>query len=103
MNEWLFWEQYSHEPYIAVCISHMYVMGRSKVEREDWRVENGEKALQLMTHHLEDRSWFIGDDISLADISLLAYTRKAHYGGFTLEGCLPLTDWISRCEAELGI
>ena len=51
IDEWLFWEQYSHEPYIAVCRFHMLYLKRPKDAREAWRVERGEKALDLMESH----------------------------------------------------
>ena len=55
VDEWLFWEQYSHEPYIAVCRFQMHYLGKSAAEREAWRVERGEAALDLMD--LEPGVW----------------------------------------------
>ena len=52
IDEWLFWEQYSHEPYVAVSRYHMVYLGRAKDEREAWRVERGEAALDLMERSL---------------------------------------------------
>ena len=52
VDEWLFWEQYSHEPYIAVCRFHMLYLGKSRESREPWRVERGEQALDYMENHL---------------------------------------------------
>ena len=75
IDEWLFWEQYSHEPYIAVCRFHMLFLGKSAEEREPWRVERGEAALDLMEQTLERNKWFDGRAFSIADIALLAYTR----------------------------
>ena len=74
VDEWLFWEQYSHEPYIAVCRFQMHYLGKSTAEREAWRVERGEAALDLMDRHLATRDWFANDQFSIADIALLAYT-----------------------------
>jgi len=103
VNEWLFWEQYSHEPYVAVCRFAMLYQGRSRDEREPWRVERGEAALDLMERRLSDRDFFVGRTLTIADISLLAYTRMAHDGGFDLAPRGAVRRWIGRCESELGI
>lgn len=103
VDEWLFWEQYSHEPYVAVCRFVMRYQGKGKEEREPWRVERGEAALDLMDAWLAGRDWFVGGDLSIADIALLAYTRLAHEGGFELSGRAAVGAWIDRCEASLGI
>jgi len=103
MDQWLFWEQYSHEPYIAVCRFHMLYQGKPKQAREDWRVARGEQALDLMERTLGRRPWFAGTDVSLADIALLGYTRVAPEGGFDLGERVKVRDWIGRCERALGI
>ena len=66
-------------------------------------MERGEGALDLMEATLSAADWFVGDDLSLADISLLAYTRLAHEGGFDLNDRPNVRRWIQRSEAELGI
>ena len=101
--EWLFWEQYSHEPYVAVCRFVMVYEGRGPQAREPWRVERAEAALDLMEESLTGQEWLAGDEMTIADISLLAYTRLAHEGGFDLSGRPSLTAWISRSERALGI
>jgi glutathione S-transferase len=103
VDELLFWEQYSHEPYIAVCRYQMFYLGKPKDAREGWRVERGEKALDYMNSHLDERKWFVGDAMTIADISLLAYTRLAHEGGFDLSRRGNVRSWISRCEAALAL
>ena len=106
VNEWLFWEQYSHEPYVAVCRFAMHYQGKSPEEREPWRVERGEGALNLMESVLSGSGggdWFTGSTISLADVALLAYTRLAHEGGFDLSSRKNTLRWIERCEQTLGI
>lgn len=103
VDEWLFWEQYSHEPYIAVCRYQMKYLGKSRNEREPWRVARGEAALDLLDRELGQRSWLVGDDVTVADVALLAYTRFADEGGFDVTPRRNVTNWISRCEAELGI
>jgi glutathione S-transferase len=103
VDEWLFWEQYSHEPYVAVCRFQMKYLGKGSDERESWRVARGEAALDLMDKQLSGRRWLVDDRITVADIALLAYTRFADEGGFDISPRRNVNDWISRCEAELGI
>ncbi len=103
MDEWLFWEQYSHEPYIAVCRFHMLYQGQSKDARQDWRVERGEASLDLMDRHLATREWFAANRFTITDIALLAYTRVAHQGGFDLTRRPAVRKWIERCETELNL
>jgi glutathione S-transferase len=103
IDEWLFWEQYSHEPYIATTRYHMVYLKLSLYQREAWRVERGEAALGVMDRHLAGGSWFAGQTMTIADIALLAYTRLAHEGGFDLAGRTNVRQWIARCEDELGL
>jgi glutathione S-transferase len=114
IDEWLFWEQYSHEPYIAVCRFHMLFQGKPKAAREAWRVERGEKALDFMEGHLAPQEgigrhtptippFLVGGTMTIADIALLAYTRTAHEGGFDLSGRPHIRNWIKRCEGRLGL
>ena len=103
VNEWLFWEQYSHEPYIAVCRFRMLYEGKGADERDGWRVERGEEALDHMEAQLAGISFLVGEAVSLADIALLAYTRVAHEGGFDLTTRPRLSAWIKRCETALGL
>jgi glutathione S-transferase len=103
IDELLFWEQYSHEPYVATSRFHMVYLGRSKAERDPMRVERGEKALDLMQRLIRGRTWFAGDSLSVADIALLAYTRLAHEGGFDLETRPDVKTWIARSEKALGL
>jgi len=103
MDQWMAWEQYSHEPYVAVCRFVMLYQGKPKEAREAWRVERSEKALDLMNETLRKRLWFAGSDLSLADIALLAYTRVADEGGFDLASRPAVKDWIRRAETRLGL
>lgn len=103
VDELLFWEQYSHEPYVAVCRYHMVYLGRTAAERDADKVARGEKAIDFLERALTGRTWLVGDHMSVADISLLAYTRLAPEGGFDLSVRPAVTDWIARCEAELAI
>jgi glutathione S-transferase len=100
IDELLFWEQYSHEPYIATTRYHVVYLGRALDEREAWRVE---RALDLMERMIAGRDWFIGDALSIADIALVAYTRLAHEGGFDLQARPGVRRWIARCEGALNL
>ena len=103
MREWLYWEQYSHEPYVAVCRFHMLYQGKSAGEREPWRVQRGEAALDYLEAALAQNDWLAADQFTLADIALLAYTRVAHEGGFDLSSRPHVRAWIKRCEKTLGL
>jgi glutathione S-transferase len=98
IDEWLFWEQYSHEPYVAVCRYHMVYLGKPKETRDSVKVERGERALDFMERQLHNRAFLVGDSMTIADISLLAYTRVADEGGFELALRPNLRAWIARCE-----
>jgi len=104
IDEVLFWEQYSHEPYVATTRYHMVYLKRTLDQRDAWRVERGEAALDTMDHRLlARRSWLVGDAMTIADVALLAYTRLAHEGGFDLSSRPNVRAWIGRCEATLGL
>ena len=103
IDEWLFWEQYSHEPYVATCRFHMVYLGKSKETRDPAKVERGEKALDHLDRMLAgDRAFLVGPSLTIADIALLAYTRVAHEGGFDM-GTRPAVEaWLVRCERALN-
>jgi glutathione S-transferase len=103
MDEWLFWEQYSHEPYIAVCRFQMVYLGKPVSELDPDKVKRGYAALARMEQQLATTPFLVGDAISLADVSLLAYTRVAHEGGFHLDGYAALRRWIADAERSLGL
>ena len=103
MDEWLFWEQYSHEPYIAVCRFLMFYLGRPASDLNSEKVKRGYAALAKMEHQLATTPFLVGDAVSLADVSLLAYTRLAHEGGFHLDGYAALRRWIGETEKVLGL
>ena len=103
MYEWLFWEQYSHEPYVAVARFQLHYLGKAKSELEPKIVERGKAALALLDYHLASADWLVGDGLTLADIALVAYSRVAHEGGFELADYPALQRWIARVEAALSI
>jgi glutathione S-transferase len=103
MDEWLFWEQYSHEPYIAVCRFHMLYLGKPASDLDPDKVKRGYAALARMEQQLAITPFLVGNAVSLADVSLLAYTRLAHEGGFHLDGYAALRRWIGATEKVLGL
>lgn len=103
MDEWLFWEQYSHEPYIAVCRFVMVYLKKPASDRDPDRVKRGEAALRRMEEQLAKTPFLSSETLTLADVSLLAYTRVAHEGGFDLSGFPSLRRWIAASERALGL
>jgi glutathione S-transferase len=103
MDEWLFWEQYSHEPYIAVCRHQMVYLGKPASDLDPEKIKRGYFALARMEHQLAATRFLIGDPFSLADVALLAYTRVAHEGGFHLDGYASIRRWITAAERELSL
>ena len=103
MDEWMFWEQYSHEPYIAVCRFQMVYLGQSQGDLDTDKVKRGYAALALMEHQLRTTRFLVGDRMTLADVSLLAYTRVAHEGGFHIDGYGSVRRWIGACEKSLKL
>lgn len=99
--EWLFFEQYSHEPYIATVRFWVHFLGK----REEWRdkiaeaMKKGYAALGVMEAQLSRTPFLAGDDYSVADIALYAYTHVAHEGGYELGSYPNLNAWLSRVES----
>jgi glutathione S-transferase len=103
MDEWLFWEQYSHEPAIAVCRYQMVYLGRPASDLDPDKVKRGYAALARMEQQLAMTQFLVGEALSLADVALLAYTRLAHEGGFRLDGYVSLRRWIDESEKLLSL
>jgi len=103
MYEWLFWEQYSHEPAIAVrrALRHFLRKGDDEIDPELWH--KGRRALGRMELQLIGSDFLAGDAFTLADIALVAYTRVAHEGGFDLSDFPAVHAWVHRVEHELGL
>ena len=102
--QWLFFEQYSHEPYIAVARFIVLLAGREKEEAErleQLRVQ-GDAALAIMDQALADKTFLAGDTFTVADIALFAYTHVAGDGGFDLGAYRNVQKWITRIEAYPG-
>jgi glutathione S-transferase len=103
MDEWMFWEQNSHEPFVAVCRFQMFYLGKPVSDLDPDKIKRGYAALARMEHQLAATRYLIGDSFSLADVSLLAYTRVAHEGGFHLDGYAAVRRWIGESEQALGL
>ena len=103
MLEWMFWEQYSHEPYIAVARFQMRYLGRPAESLEARLVERGAAALARLETQLKQSPFLVGGRVTLADVALVAYTRVAHEGGFDLSLYPAVEAWVGRVEADLGI
>jgi glutathione S-transferase len=103
MDAWLFWEQYSHEPYVAVCRSQMVYLGKSRSELDPNLVKRGYAALDQLEQQLARTRYLVGDSFSLADVALLAYTRVAHEGGFDLARYAAVRRWIADGEQVLKL
>jgi glutathione S-transferase len=103
MDEWLFWEQYSHEPYIAVCRFQMIYLGKPASGLDPDKVKRGHAALARMEQQLAATPFLAGDTISLADVALLAYTRMAPQGGFDLGSYASIRCWIGVSERALNL
>ncbi|WP_024506220.1 glutathione S-transferase family protein [Bradyrhizobium sp. ARR65] len=103
MDEWLFWEQYSHEPYVAVCRFQMRYLGKPASDLDPDKVRRGYAALARMEQELAVTPFLVDGGFSLADVSLLAYTRLAHEGGFELDAYPAIRRWIGSCEQRLRL
>lgn len=102
--QWQFFEQYSHEPYIAVARYINKYLGLPESRRQEYESKQagGIKALQVMEQQLKRSPFLIGDAYSVADISLYAYTHVAHEGGFDLSAFPAVVDWLTRVKARPG-
>lgn len=100
--QWMFFEQYSHEPYIAVARYIIRYLGRpeSQEARLQEKMAPGYAALGVMEKHLDDNRFFVGGQYSIADIALYGYTHVAHEGGFDLAGFPAVRAWLARVRSR---
>lgn len=103
MLEWMFWEQYSHEPYVAVARFQVHYLGKPASDLDPKLVERGKGALARLEEALAASPFLVGEAVSLADVALVAYTRVAHEGGFDLADYPAVKAWVGRVEAALKI
>jgi len=106
MLQWMFFEQYSHEPYIAVARFWLKFAPPAEMAKKqhlvpEWHAR-GYAALGVMEQHLAKRDWFAGGRYSIADIALYGYTHSAADGGFDLAGYPAVRAWLARVAAQPG-
>ena len=101
--QWLFWEQYSHEPYIATRRWRLHYLLMPEDEIDETLLPKGRRALGVMEMALLNSEFLVGAELTLADISLVAYTRVAHEGGFDLSEFPAVRAWVHRVERELDL
>ena len=104
MLEWMFFEQYEHEPSVAVArrwISHepKEALEKKRALIPEWHAK-GNAALAVMERQLAKQDWLAGGQYSIADIALYAYTHVAHEGGFDLSRYPAITAWLQRVASE---
>jgi glutathione S-transferase len=100
--QWMFFEQYSHEPYVATprfIVKHLPADHPRQAELPD-RLARGRAALAVMDTHLDGRRFFVGKRYSIADIALYAYTHVAHEGGHDLAPYPHVNAWLKRVAAQ---
>jgi glutathione S-transferase len=103
MFQWMFWEQYSHEPYIAVRRWRKHFLKQGEDEMDETLLPKGRRALGVMEMALLTNEFLVGSALTLADVALVAYTRLAHEGGFDLSEFPAVRAWVHRVERELGL
>ncbi|MFT4562356.1 MAG: glutathione S-transferase [Gammaproteobacteria bacterium] len=96
--QWQFFEQYSHEPYIATSRTIVRYLNSptGRLGELDAKKSGGNAALKVMNEHLKERDYFVGERYSIADISLYAYTHVAEEGGFSLAQYSNINTWMKR-------
>ena len=102
--QWMFFEQYSHEPYLAVARfwKNFITMTPEQETQLPAKMEGGIAALKVMDGHLQDRDWFVGDQPSIADIALYPYTHMSPAGGFDLDAYPAVGRWMERIQTLPG-
>jgi len=100
--QWQFFEQYSHEPGVAVArfIQKYLGLPPDRLQDHEAALEKGNQALAVMEQHLSGSAYLVGDNFTIADISLYAYTHVAPEGGFELQGYPAVRKWLERIEAR---
>jgi len=100
---WMFFEQYSHEPAIAVARFIRKFQKQNDHPRLAELTRRGHAALAVMEQHLGRQPFFAAGRFSIADIALFAYTHRADEGGFDLAGYPAVRGWLDRCRAQPGV
>ncbi len=100
--QWLFFEQYSHEPYIAVARFWRIAGIEPDAAELEAKQRGGHAALKAIDDHLTDHEFLVGDRYTIADIGLYAYTHVAPEGGFELDGYPAINAWLARVGTQPG-
>ncbi len=102
--QWMFFEQYSHEPYVAVARYFLQHLEMTEARRAllAEKQDKGRAALAVMEDHLATRTYFVGERTTIADLALYAYTHVADEGGYDLEPYPAVRAWLARVTAEPG-
>ncbi len=103
MYQWMFWEQYSHEPAIAVLRFQKFYLKKADSEIDPALIAKCGKVLTVMNDHLSGGEYFVGEKLSLADIALVAYTRFSHQADIDLTRYPNVLAWVRRVERDLKI
>ena len=100
--QWQFFEQYSHEPYIAVARFIQFYLNMPEDRLEEYKTthKGGYKALRVMERQLQATPYLVGEQFSIADIALYAYTHVAHEGGFDLAPYTAVQAWLQRVASH---
>lgn len=102
MYQWMFFEQYSHEPSIAVRRANVLFQRSCSKQRMDLLLDKGYDALNVMEQQLVKTNFIVRDEMTLADIALFAYTHVAHEGEYDLSRCPNIQNWLERVKASSG-
>lgn len=99
--QWQFFEQYSHEPFIAVArfIAHFLDLPEDRRAEYHSKQKGGHKALAIMNSELSNSSYLVGEKLTVADISLYGYTHVADEGGFDLGQYPAINAWLERISS----
>ncbi len=100
--QWMFFEQFSHEPNIAIARYWISILKAENDYKEQLQIKKkaGYVALDVMEQHLENSRYFVADQYSIADIALYAYTHVADEGNYDLSGYCRINEWLKRIEGQ---
>ncbi len=101
MHQWLFWEQLTHNPAIGMLRFLRFLLKKPEDQIDPTLAPKAERALATMDAHLQNRTYFVAERLSVADIALVAYTRLAEQGGMPLAPAV--RRWVQRVEVDLGL
>ena len=101
MHQWLFWEQLTHNPAVGMLRFLRFLLKTPEEKIDPTLAPKAERALAVMDAHLRERTYFVGERLSVCDVALVAYTRLAEQGGMPLAPAL--RRWVKQVEGDLGL